>query len=274
MRDARKRLDDMEAALTPKQQVLRWLDHVAGLGSEEAYFKWLAERSFEALPRIKLAEAVAEATRKKMRSAPKEAVEVAVRRAVRDVYFLTKLVIDINTLVSEKATVFDVQAALCARGLQLLVVAAAVPRRGQAALPWLDRPLQLREVRNDVVVLLSDIYTLEEAIRFIRRRLFDDHPILFPGRAKRLAEGREKAESVVAEYASLLASGSFDGGGDSTELGLALDALRKAVQPVAAATVRHCVDLAKADALWDIGQREAAARLWKSRAGVGVHKRE
>ncbi|HUU92210.1 MAG TPA: hypothetical protein VM238_13510 [Phycisphaerae bacterium] len=49
MRDAGKRLDDVEAALTPKQQVLRWLDHVAGLGSEEAYFKWLAERSREAV---------------------------------------------------------------------------------------------------------------------------------------------------------------------------------------------------------------------------------
>jgi len=226
------------------------------------------------LPRIKLAEAVAEATRKKMRSAPKEAVEVAVRRAVRDVYFLTKLVIDINTLVSEKATVFDVQAALCARGLQLLVVAAAVTRRGQGALPWLDRPAQLREVRNDVVALLSDIYMLEGAIRLIRRRLFDDHPILFPRRAKLLAESREKAESLVAEYASLRASGSLDGGEDSTELGLAFDALRQAVQPAAAATARHYRDLAKADALWDIGQRQAAARLWKARAGVGVHKRE
>jgi len=266
MRDAGKRLDDVEAALTPKQQVLRWLDHVAGLGSEEAYFKWLAERSFEALPRIKLAEAVAEATRKRMRGEPKEAVENVVRGAVRDVYFLTKLVLDLNTLVSEKATVFDVQAALCARGLQLLVVATAVPRRGQGALPWLDRPFQVREVRNDVVALLLDIYTLEEAIRLIRRRLFDDHPIL--------AESREKAESLVAEYASLLASGSLDGGEDATELGLALDVLRQAVQPAAAATARYWGDLAKADALWDIGQREAAARLWKSHAGVGLRTRE
>ena len=31
-------------------------------------------------------------------------------------------------------------------------------------------------------------------------------------------------------------------------------------------------DLAKADALWDIGQRDAAARRWKARAGVGVHR--
>ena len=274
MRDAGKRLDDVEAALTPKQQVLRWLDHVAGMGSEEAYFKWLAERSYEALPRIKLAEAVAEATRKKMRSAPKEAVEVAVRRAVRDVYFLTKLVIDINTLVTEKAGAFDLQAALCARGLQLLMVAAVAPRRGQGALPWLDWPVQLRGVRDDLVALLSDIYTLEEAVQLIRHRLFDDHPILFPGRAELLAESREKAESLVAEYASLLASESLDAGGDFTELGLALDALREAVQPAAAATARHYRDLAKADALWNIGQREAAARLWKSRAGVGIPARE
>jgi hypothetical protein len=268
MRDAGKRIDDVEAALTPKQQVLRWLDHVAGLGSEEAYFKWLAERSFEALPRIKLAEAVAEATRKRMRGEPKEAIENVVRRAVRDVDFLTKLVLDINVLVTEKTGAFDLQAALCARGLQLLVVAAAVPRRGQGALPWLDRPVQLQEVLDDVVALLSDIYTLEEAVRLIQRRLFDDHPILFPGRAKRLAEGREKAESVVAEYASLRASGSLDGGEDSTELGLALDALGQAVQPAAAATARYYGDLAEADALWEVGQREAAARPWMAWAGA------
>ena len=243
---------------------------IASLGSEEAYFEWLGERSIQALPRIKLAEAVAEAARKRMRGEPKEAVENVVRRAVRDVYFLSRLVIDINTLVSERTTVFDGQAALCARGLQLLVVAAAVPRRGQTALPWLDLPFQLQEVRDDAIALLSDIYTLEGAIGLIRRRLFDDHPILFPGRAKRLADSREKAESLVAKYASLRASGSLDGGEDSTELGLALDALRQAVQPVAAATARHWRDLAKADALWDIGQREAAARLWKSHAGVGV----
>ena len=30
----------------------------------------------------------------------------------------------------------------------------------------------------------------------------------------------------------------------------------------------------KAWALWDIGQREAAARLWKALAGVGVRNRE
>ncbi len=33
-------------------------------------------------------------------------------------------------------------------------------------------------------------------------------------------------------------------------------------------------DIAKADALWDIGQREAAARLWKAQAGVGLRTRE
>ena len=124
------------------------------------------------------------------------------------------------------------------------------------------------------MALLSHIYMLEEAIRLIRRRLFDDHLILFPGRAKLLAESREKAESVVAEYASLLASGSLEGGEDSTELGPAFDALRQAVQPAAAATARYWGDLAKADALWDIGQREAAARLWKALAGVGVRNRE
>jgi hypothetical protein len=118
------------------------------------------------------------------------------------------------------------------------------------------------------VALLSHVYTVEEAIRLIRHRLFDDHPILFPGRSKRLAEGREKAESLVAEYASLRASGSLDGGEDSTELGPAFDALRQAVQPAAAATARYWEDLAKADALWEVGQRETAARLWKAHAGV------
>ena len=258
----------------PKQQVLRWLDEVSGFGSEEAYAEWLSGQPIQQLPRIRIADDVAGAVRKAMLGRPRESVERVIQDAVRDVYFLTKLVLDINTLVTEKAGALDLQAALCARGLQLLVVAAAVPRRGQAALPWLDRPLQLQEVRNDVVALLSHIYMLEEAIRLIRRRLFDDHPILFPGRAELLAQNREKAESVVAEYASLLASGSLDGGEDATELGLAFDALRQAVQPAAAATARYYGDLAKADALWDIGQREAAARLWKARAGVGLRTRE
>jgi len=57
-------------------------------------------------------------------------------------------------------------------------------------------------------------------------------------------------------------------------MSVAFDGLREAVQPVAAATARYYRDLAKGDARWEIGQREAAARLWKGHVGVGTGDRD
>jgi hypothetical protein len=44
MKAANRRLDKVEAALLPKQQVLRWLDHAFSFGTDEEYFAWLMKQ--------------------------------------------------------------------------------------------------------------------------------------------------------------------------------------------------------------------------------------
>lgn len=174
MRVSARRLEKLEAGLTPKQHVLRWLDHAFSFGSEEAYTDWLVSRSMSELPRIKLAETVADAARSTHRGAPREAVEQAVLRAVRDVYFLTQLVVDMNTLVGAKAEVFSSQAAVCARGLQLLVLREmAWGRTGRpaAACSWAVNALG---IRREIEAFAAEVYTVQEMVGVIARHYFNN----------------------------------------------------------------------------------------------------
>ena len=58
MKAAMRRLQHAEAALSPKQQVLNWLDQALKFGSEERYFQWLRKQPTSEFPRVKIINAV------------------------------------------------------------------------------------------------------------------------------------------------------------------------------------------------------------------------
>jgi hypothetical protein len=101
---------------------------------------------------------------------------------------------------------------------------------------------------------------------------------VFPAKASGLADAAERAETVVAEYNAFVASAAKRLGlGESTKpararpdranregLRLDLAAIRKAAAASAVTLACGHVGLAKADALWDIGRPEEAARLLRA----------
>jgi hypothetical protein len=121
-------------------------------------------------------------------------------------------------------------------------------------------------------------------VEIISRRYFDGHPVVFPTKASGLADAAERAETVVAEYNAFVASAAKRlGPGEPTKpasarrdrakcegLRLDLAAIRQAAAASAVPLVCGHVGLAKADALWDIGRPEEAARLLRASGPWGA----
>jgi hypothetical protein len=115
-------------------------------------------------------------------------------------------------------------------------------------------------------------------VEIISRRYFDGHPVVFPTKAACLADTAERAGTVVAEYNRFVASAAKRLGlGEPTRpararrdrakcegLRLELAAIREAAAASAVTLACGHVGLAKADALWDIGRPEEAARLLRA----------
>jgi hypothetical protein len=90
------RLDKVTKFLTPKQAVILWLQEIQEYRSVYEYIQFLRSQPESAAPITRLTEQIDKAVRESMRGSPKEVVEPAVRRAVRDVVFLVKLHLQVN----------------------------------------------------------------------------------------------------------------------------------------------------------------------------------
>ncbi len=84
---AERRLDKVEAALTPTQRVLAWLDEAHTYGTLSAYVDSLLDESPDDFPINRLADDAARATRAALRGKPPETVAPAVRKAVLGTVF-------------------------------------------------------------------------------------------------------------------------------------------------------------------------------------------
>lgn len=278
MRAMARRLNMVEVSLGPKPQVLRWLDEMFGFGSEEAYAAWLVDQPIGCLPRVKIAEAVEGAVREAMRGAPKETIQGAVRNAVRDVYFLTKLVIDLIALVDEKVALFELHAALCARELQLAMIHHLALELPTASRRLSGSRTAILDLRDHLAAFVGAVCRTQQTVEIISRRYFDGHSVVFPAKASSLADAAERAEAVVAEYNGFVAAAAkrlglggptkparaHPGRADREGLRLDLTAIREAAAASAVTLACGHVGLAKADALWDIGRPEEAARLLRA----------
>jgi hypothetical protein len=98
---AERRLDKVEAALTPTQRVLAWLDEAHTHGSLSTYIDSLLEGPPEAFPVNRLAREAAEAARAVQRGKSSELVDTAVRKALRATLIRFELVLRINVVSHE-----------------------------------------------------------------------------------------------------------------------------------------------------------------------------
>jgi hypothetical protein len=98
---AERRLAKVEAALTPTQRVLAWLDEAHSWGTLSAYVDSLLDKSPDDFPINRLADDAATATRAALRGKPAEAMGAAVRKAVLATVFRFHLVLRINVVTHE-----------------------------------------------------------------------------------------------------------------------------------------------------------------------------
>ena len=96
-----RRLDKVEAALTPTQRVLAWLDEAHMYGTLSAYVDSLLDKTPDAFPINRLADDAATATRAALRGQPADTVQAGVRKAVLATVFRFHLVLRMNVVTHE-----------------------------------------------------------------------------------------------------------------------------------------------------------------------------
>ena len=91
-----RRLDKIERSLTPKQAVILWLQEIHRYRNGWEYARFLASQPESAAPIYKITKQIDQSVRQSMKGQSQQAVENAVRRGVRDVYFLINLQNQVN----------------------------------------------------------------------------------------------------------------------------------------------------------------------------------
>ena len=94
-----RRLDKVEGALTAKQAVILWLEEIRQYQNAYEYVQFLRGQPESAAPITRLTGQIDHTVREAMKGRPKDLVQAAVRLAVRDVVFLVKLHLQVNSKV-------------------------------------------------------------------------------------------------------------------------------------------------------------------------------
>jgi len=270
MKASARRLNQVEEILTPKQRVFQWLGHAQEFESAEGYclkmFRWPVSE----WPGEKLTKAAAAAARERLKGYPREVVETAARDAVRDVLFLLGLVGEMNAFVADKFSVFETQAGLCARGLQLAaVLRGPAPKAGSG--PACCGP-SWQDVRREIIAFATQVSATLQAVALISRKFFDGHPILFTRTDGYLSKSQRTAETLVETYNEAVADtppqvskgkrGTVKAGADSPEA-IEENEFQGTSLAAMASIVREKVTEAKARAAWQIGETELATQVLK-----------
>lgn len=271
MRTAHRRLAKVEADLTPKQQVLQWLDEALEAGSTGAYCRQMLDRSVSEWPGTQLTKAVADATRRHLTGYPREAVETAAHDAARDVLFLLSLAGGTNRMAATRAEESGLVGALLARSLQVAVLRGEAGSNRETDLD--HRGLTLSDVRSEIIAFAAQVSLLRQAVDLVSRRYFEGHPVLFPDKAESLSDAAETSAILVEAYNEAASDPPRAQGRGGRREGVKAQAGAAAPQPIEEADlrdvsaavvwplVRQLVADAKASAAWQVGQSDLAARI-------------
>lgn len=241
-----RRLEKLEAGLSPTQLVLRWLDEAHGHGSLVAYVNSILDDPPEDFPLNRLVREARAGVRATSQTRARERAETALRAALRQVVFRFELVMRINVTAHE---LLDREALVQAALSGQLAVLTLGPRTGRRAEPsYFERVAMCRDLTLGRVI---ELHAAKEARSIAETRYLDGHPALFPE-----ALAAWKAQVHESERAAAMADrlAELDG------LGSDLDDA-----PAVAARVpdllRDLVEPAKATALEKLGESEPAVRI-------------
>ncbi len=203
MAASRARIAAVEAALTPTELVVRWLDEAHAVGSLDAYVGSLLDDPDEPHPLDRLLRATLAAA--KGTKSRKTDPDGAVHRALLQTAFRFELVMRINVATHELLDREVLRSAVLSANWGLL---AAVPPSG-------DEPS--RSARMASCLQIGDLAVTEllasaEARSVVERRYLAGHPALFPDEATRFAEQLTATQTLTALGLRLAEIGGLERG--------------------------------------------------------------
>jgi hypothetical protein len=179
-----RRLDALDANLTPTEFVLRWLDEVHAYDDLPAYGRWLADQGTEVHPASRLAREAAESTKARMRGRHQEELVDAVDRALRAALVRFELFLRLNTVAQE-----TVEDETMIRTILSLRYALFFEERRHA--PRDVPPSRLEDPRfwhTLATAQLTRIHAQQLARERLQIRYFEGREVLFPAVRRRWDE--------------------------------------------------------------------------------------
>jgi hypothetical protein len=186
-----RRLAAVEAALTPTELVVRWLDEAHAHGGIDAFVRSaLADAAF--VPPInQLARMAADGARASLKGKPREEINKAADQAVRETLFRFHLVMRINVITHDLLERELLLTALFSARLSLLITEPRAKRQKDPT--YLERLTGLRDLISGS---LAELKAAGQAREQVEQRYLGGHVALFPDDAVRWVEQLKTSEIV------------------------------------------------------------------------------
>ena len=201
-----RRLAALEAALSPTELVCRWLDEAHTFDDLASYTGWLLDEPEDAHPADRLLREASEGVRSRLGRRTPEALEEAVRKALRETLFRFELVLRINVLAHDTIERESLVQTIFALQFSTLVES----KRSEAV------DTRLVELRRLVDGRVHHLDALAAARDEVEARYLAGHPALFPAERRRWTDVRT-ATATLADLAARI--GELDGWGPTRDGG-------------------------------------------------------
>ena len=239
-----RRLAAIEAALTPTELVVAWLEEAHGYGTLVAAVRSLLAEPTPMPPLDRLARAASDGARSRAKGKSADERNEAIDTAVSETVFRFRLVLRIITVTCQVLDRQLLLEALCGTRLGLLLTTDRfIAKRDPGYLA------DLIQVRDLIVGRVDELLAAEEARATVERRYLGGHQALFPDRQAEWAEQLLQTQRLGA-----MAIGLTDKVGVAPPTPPEPEVTASRVERL----VAHLVEPARADALEDLGQGRRA----------------
>ncbi|MGD0863766.1 MAG: hypothetical protein ABSA21_13595 [Candidatus Limnocylindrales bacterium] len=171
----KRRLEGVEASLSPTQLVLRWLAEAHRFGDLVPYVNALLTQDPPVAPLDRLAREAVRGARSGTRGRRPEVIDAAVQSALRETVFRFELVMKINVAAHELLDREELISALFASQLAMLL-----REDGGKGHPDDSHLSRLELCRRLTLVRVNELLASREARTSVEARYLDGHPALFP----------------------------------------------------------------------------------------------
>jgi len=280
--------------LTPREAVTLWIRDAHGFGSLLTYGAWLLEQPDEAYPLIRLSEQVVGAVRAKSKRVPDQKLRPELHRVEKSVLFLYQLHKQLNLRAIAAEEVHALKVTLLREKLRNLageVYGVDMARLERFSLPEdLTRPGRKRRKTKDELslekriadwsreerIFWGEVMSLLEAARLVSERYLGGEELFYPDAARKLEATLTALSGLRGLYEEMLAGRPPESDRDFALWLAEGEKPKRPMAPVAEppeaearpdvtasarALAKHVVLIARAEALDDLGEREAGIQL-------------